>query len=139
MKFTSILIGGLGLAITAAASAQRKTLEAGDAAPGLDVETWVGGAEQKIEEGFVFVVLFWEAASARTMSGNTAKVFSHLGELAEYHVPDKLRVMGRSRALIPRVAEHVGSWTPASVSTCVFRASGVPPWRPSGAPRAPRT
>ncbi len=94
MKLASISVAALALAITAGASAQRKKLEAGDAAPGLDVETWVGGDEQKIEEGFVFVVLFWEAVTARgPMSGNTMKVFSHLGELAEFHLPDKLLVM----------------------------------------------
>ncbi|MHC4448208.1 MAG: peroxiredoxin family protein [Planctomycetota bacterium] len=93
MKFVSILAGALALAITAGASAQRKKLEAGDTAPGFDVEAWVGGEEQKIEEGSVYVVLFWEPQSARRMTGDTTRVFSHLGELAKYHIPDKLLVM----------------------------------------------
>lgn len=94
MSVRNILVSVLVLALAGAAYGQRKKLKPGDAAPGLDIEEWVEGAELKIEKDKVYVILFWEAVSARShVAGSTLKVFSHLRELYETHAPDGLMVL----------------------------------------------
>ncbi len=72
----------LALALAPAARAQ-KELKPGDAAPGLQVEAWVLGSELSIEEGTVYVIMFFESA---TSSGHTtAETFRTLERLQELY------------------------------------------------------
>lgn len=65
------------------------TLKAGDAAPKLEVETFIKGKEVKsFEAGKVYVVEFWA-----TWCGPCIKAFPHLSELQKKH-GDKVTIIG---------------------------------------------
>jgi thiol-disulfide isomerase/thioredoxin len=85
-----VLLVGILVAIMAhPAMGQRKRLEVGDAAPGLDVKEWVKGEETGIAKGTPYVVEFWA-----TWCGPCRKSIPHLTELQHQYAEDDLRVIG---------------------------------------------
>ena len=55
--------------LVSAAGAQQKKLAVGDAAPGLDIESWVSGSETSIQNGTAYVVMFFQSTSAPARRG----------------------------------------------------------------------
>ncbi|MCA9294861.1 MAG: TlpA family protein disulfide reductase [Phycisphaerales bacterium] len=87
MRIRSMLTAVLVLGVTAAT--QAATLKVGDAAPGLDVETWVKGEEVTFQEGQTYVVEFWA-----TWCGPCKRSIPHLSELQEHYGDDGLTIIG---------------------------------------------
>ena len=94
MKIRTILTVTACLALTSAAFAQRGKLSVGDAAPGLDIETWIKGEQTTIEPGKVYVVEFWA-----TWCAPCRKSIPHLTELQEQYADAGLVIIGISDEL----------------------------------------
>ncbi len=94
MKFRTILTVTACLALTSGAFAQRGKLSVGDAAPGLDIDTWVKGEKTSIEPGKVYVVEFWA-----TWCPPCRKSIPLLSDLQEQYGDQGLVIIGISDEL----------------------------------------
>lgn len=82
MKLSRVLSVVLCLVVTGAALGQRRQLSVGDRAPGLDIETWVAGAEVTIKPGNVYLVLFFDSLSSiGNASRGNVRAFPSLAKL----------------------------------------------------------
>ncbi|MEE8153466.1 MAG: redoxin domain-containing protein [Phycisphaerales bacterium] len=91
MRLRNILTVTACLVLTTAAVGQRGKLSVGDAAPGLDIDTWVKGEETTIESGKVYVIEFWA-----TWCAPCRKSIPHLTELQEQYEDAGLVIIGIS-------------------------------------------
>lgn len=106
LNLRTILIVALVLAISGPAFGQRSKLSAGDAAPPLNVKTWVKGDAVTIESGNVYVVEFWA-----TWCVPCRKAMPHLTELQKRHEEDGLIIVGISneeKGTVERFVENQG-------------------------------
>jgi thiol-disulfide isomerase/thioredoxin len=90
------------LALTSTALGQRKSLEVGDAAPGLQIDTWVKGDETAIETGKVYVVEFWA-----TWCPPCRKSIPHLTKLQQEYGEKGLTIIGISNEKTDKVKPFV--------------------------------
>ncbi len=91
MSLRNLSVVLLCLVMTVPAFGQRKKLNPGDAAPGIDIEAWVKGDEIAIEEGSVYLVEFWA-----TWCLPCRKSIPHLTELQRKYEAEGLKVIGIS-------------------------------------------
>lgn len=108
MKLSSVLSVVVCLAVTGAALGQRQQLSVGDRAPGLDIETWVAGAEVAIKPGNVYLVLFFDSLSSiGNVSRGQQRAFPRLARLYEEYSTQGLIVVVISPESSDRLASFV--------------------------------
>ena len=108
MKLSRVLSVVLCLAVTGTALGQRRQLSVGDQAPGLDIETWVAGAEVAIKPGNVYLVLFFDSLSSiGNVSRGRERAFPRLAKLYEEYSSQGLVVVVISPESSDRLASYV--------------------------------
>ncbi len=108
MKLSRVLSVVLCLAVTGTALGQRRQLSVGDQAPGLDIETWVAGAEVAIKPGNVYLVLFFDSLSSiGNDSRGNERAFPSLAKLYVEYSNQGLVVVVISPESSDRLASYV--------------------------------
>lgn len=104
MKSRTVLMLLTCLLLATAAHAQRNKLEVGDAAPELNIESWIKGEQTAIEEDHVYVIEFWA-----TWCGPCKRAIPQLSALQKQHEVDGLRIIGISTEEEDTVRDYVRS------------------------------